>query len=421
MPTGSTRCYPWSLPTPSVLETERSNRVDKAECTWNPAEHDDVGERIVQMAAVAKAHRIAYTEALGGAWTVMRYKDLMAVATDTERFSNAGNPRYGRGLPPLEVDPPEHGPFRKLLQSFFMPKRMRAIEPLIQQATTRLVDKLLQSERPDLARDFAYPMPVMGLCALLGVSDENWEDIKQRSEDSLLSDSDDPADRALAHQGHLKLLDYARVMVSDRRAHPRSPEEDIASALLALEVDGERVDDERVVGILRLLISAGHNSTTSGMGNILLYLAEHGDVQDALRADPDAIPLAIEELLRLETPVQEMPRTATRNTELHGCPIKAGDRIAMFWAAGNRDPEIFPDPGCPVLDRKPNRHLAFGYGIHTCIGAPLARLEMAIAIRELLSRTARFTIDGPVKRARFHRMGVASLPVNIVDDVIDVS
>jgi cytochrome P450 len=316
-------------------------------------------------------------------------------------------------MPPLEVDPPEHGVFRKLLQRFWLPSRIKAMEPSVRASAIELIDRLVMREQGDLARELAYPLPVMALCTLLGVEREHWDNIKTWSEASLAFYAKDEGERNAALAAHEALMDHARSLVADRLRQPRDPESDIASALLAAGDHDPVIDHELIAGVLRLLISAGHNSTTNASGNILLYLADHPEAQALLRAEPARIPAAIEELLRLESPVQEMPRFATRDAVIGGRAIKAGDRLGLLWGAGNRDPEVFDQPDVCVLDRKPNRHLTFGYGTHTCLGAPMARMELRVMVEELLARTSHIKRVGPALRQPYHHMGVAALPVTL--------
>ncbi len=220
-------------------------------------------------------------------------------------------------------------------------------------------------------------------------------------------------ERRAAFRAHETIMERARAIVADRQANPRDPAKDITAALLALEFKGEPISPERVAATLRLLLSAGHSSTTSALGNTLLYLATHLAVQERLRADGDGIPMAIEELLRCEAPVQAMPRYAAKDTQLGERQIGAGDRVSLHWGSANRDERIFPDPDRYILDRRPNRHLTFGNGIHRCIGAPLARLEIRKAVEKLLKRTRRFEVSGDVERTRFQQIGVAALPVRL--------
>lgn len=378
---------------------------------WDPTIDQDVAARYAQMHDQRERCPMARATRHGGQWDVLRYADVVEAAGDPDRFSNALQNRYAKPLPPLEYDPPEHRDYRRMLAVFFTPKRMAELEPIVRANARELLAPMLAAGRGDLAQAYSYPLPALGLCALLNIDGSEWGDIKEWSENTLLKDSEDPAEQAIADAGHERIIEYAHTMIADRRAHPRDPEQDITATLLSANVNGEPMDDDTIARTLRILISAGHNSTTSAIGNMILYIAENPEAQALLRAEPARIPAASEELLRAETPVQEMPRFATRDTELGGCPIKAGDRLGMFWAAANRDPEAFPEPDRIILDRKPNRHVAFGHGIHTCLGAPMARMEVRVAMEELLSATRNFALDGEALRARFHRMGVVNLPL----------
>ncbi|GAM04122.1 cytochrome P450 [Novosphingobium sp. MBES04] len=388
--------------------------MDHVKADWYPMAHTDMDARMEQMAAVRAGCPVARSDHYGGVYTVLRYADLKAVASDPATFSSGGDPRFGARLPPLEVDPPEHTVFRRVLQRFWLPSRIRAMEPSVREKAIALIDPVVAARGGDLAREIAYPLPVFALCILLGIEPENWMQIKQWAEEQLGGLSDDPEVKARAVAAHEHLLAHVRTIVDDRKLRPRSPDSDIASALLEVRQDGQPLDEALVAGVLRILISAGHNSTTNALGNCMLYLASHPEAQDMLRAEPARIPVAVEELLRWESPVQELPRWATKDTEIGDRPIKAGDRIAMLWGSGNRDEAVFDQPEECRLDRKPNRHLAFGYGIHTCLGAPMARMELRVVLEELLRRTDRFEISGSVVRKPYHHVGVAHLPVDIV-------
>jgi len=380
---------------------------------WDPTAPDTVPERFEQMNDMRGRCPVAWNNRHGGEWSLLRYEDVVATALDPATFSNAGASRYAKPLPPLEFDPPEHGDYRRLVAGFFMPKRIQALELRVRQMAIDLIDPLIAQGGGDLAKDLSYPLPALGLCALLNIEGGHWGEIKAWSEATLLRDSDDPAERAIADAGHERILEFGLEMIAERRVNPRDPDDDVTSTLMAARVNGEAFDDDFIARALRIFISAGHNSTTSALGNALLFLAEHPDAQQLLRSEPSRIPAAVEEILRWETPVQEMPRWAVRDVEIGGRQIKAGERIALFWAAANRDAEAFPDADQCILDRKPNRHVAFGQGIHMCLGAPMARMEIRVALETLLARSRAFVLAGKPERARFHRMGVTALPVRI--------
>ncbi|MEY2855085.1 MAG: hypothetical protein RL030_2217, partial [Pseudomonadota bacterium] len=349
---------------------------------WDPTQPATVAGRLEQLTQASARCPVAWAGRHGGQWDLLRYDDIVRVAMDPECFSSAGAARYGKPLPPLEYDPPLHDAYRRLLAPFFTARRIRELEETLRPVAIGIIESMVARGTADLAREFSYPLPAISLCALLNIPADRWRDIKTWSENTLLMDSDAEEDHDLARAGHEQILTFARTMIEARQRTPQSSADDLTSALLAARVDGHALDEDLIARTLRILISAGHNSTTSAIGNSLLYLAEHPLEQELLRRDPGLIPAAIEEFLRADTPVQEMPRWATRDVTIGGRHICSGERIGLFWAAGNRDGKVFPVPDAYVLDRKPNRHLAFGRGIHTCLGAPMARMELRVALEE---------------------------------------
>jgi cytochrome P450 len=380
---------------------------------WDPGALPTVPERMVQLQEMRSRCPVAYTARGSGYWTLLKHADLLAAALDTQTFGNGGSPRHGVRLPPLEVDPPEHREFRTLLNPFFMPKRVQALEPRVRAIADRLLEPLIANAGGDVAKQFSYPLPVLTVCALLELDEALWPEVKRLSEESLAVESHDPQLREQARAAHLQLMGYARDVIRERKHAPRDPSIDIATAIVAARIGEQPIDDETGAGIIRLLISAGHNSTTSGLGNALLYLAEHPDDQQHLRQHPGEIALAIEELLRYETPVQSMPRYLRKDAVLHGRTLLKGERLDLMFGSANRDEQAFESPDRCILNRKPNRHVAFGYGLHSCLGAPIARMEMRVALEQLLKKTRSFTVSGTVSRPPYHRLGVDSLPVKM--------
>ena len=343
----------------------------------------------------------------GGAgrfWSFLRYADIVAAARDTETFVNTGGSRFATRRPPLEADPPEHATWRRLLLPFFGPARMQSLERASREFTTALLDPLLTAGGGDAAHDFARPFPPQVLLTLLNQPAEHWEQIKTWCEDAYLQSATEPHLQARFQAADQGLWDYSHAVVADRTRHPRDPVSDPVSALLTARPEGRALSDDLIAGVVRLLIAAGHDSTTSAVGIALHFLARHSDAQQELRADPSRIPAAIEEILRLDT-VLAMPRIVAHDTTVHGRELKQGDRVMLYWASGNRDADAFENPDVAELERKPNQHLAFGYGIHKCIGAPLARLELRVAFEEWLRRTRSFTLSGQVTTEPWHRFG----------------
>ena len=261
---------------------------------------------------------------------------------------------------------------------------MRELEPRVREFVAELLEPLLAAGGGDIAPALTYPLPARVVCELLDVPDEDWPVIKQASDDVFEAGPEQRDDREAFRQANERLYDYCRAPCR-RRPLP----------------DGERpprqadVDEETTVGAIRLMISAGHDSTTSALGISILRIAESEEIQERLRREPDLIPAAAEEFMRHETPVQAMVRYPVRDVELHGRTLRAGEAVELVFASANRDPETFPDPDECVIDRSPNKHLVFGIGIHKCIGMPLAQLELRVALEELLARTEWISLGGP--------------------------
>jgi cytochrome P450 len=344
-----------------------------------------------------------------GFWAVLSHAEVVRVVGDHATFSNVV-PLYPTPRPPLESDPPEHTTYRRILAGHFSTGRTAELEPVVRDYTVRMLAPLLAAGAADFARELADPLPTRVLCALLGIPDTDWariNDMAARLHRAGADRRDNVADRAGLGS---ELRDYTLDLVAACRARPR---DDVIGALLTARVDGAPLSDEAVTGIVMMLISAGHNTTASLLGNLVLRLARDPAEQDRLRADPAAIPAAVEECLRVDAPQQAMPRVATRDVELAGCPIRAGDHVWPFFGAANLDPGAFEDPERYRPDRQPNRHLAFGKGLHRCIGAPLAQLQGRVVLAELLARTSSVTVAGPVTRPAWPRLGVATLPLRL--------
>src|SRR5438067_2281372 len=351
---------------------------------WDPAEPASVADRMRQLDDVRMQCPVAYTGHDGGYWAILRYDDIVSVALDTNTFSNAATPRYGAPLIPLECDPPVHQRYRALVGRYFLPRRKAALEGRIRTLARELLQPVLDRGLGDLAQEYAYPLAPLVLCSHLGIGFD-WEETKAWLANARAMDGPDEALQVTSRVQHNDVVQRLAVrLLSERRKNPRSTEEDLVSGLLGekmLEAEG----DGPILQTIRLMLDAGHHTTTSAIGNVIALLAEDSALQDSLRRSPAGIPVAVEEALRMYAPVQEMHRVATRDVCLRGRQIRKGDRVSLFWSSGNRDANRFTDPGRFVSAREPNRHLAFGYGIHSCLGAPLARLQIRIAVEEALA------------------------------------
>jgi cytochrome P450 len=343
----------------------------------------------------------------GPHWSLMRHADIVDASQDPETFRNVGASRFPHRRPPLESDPPEHGHFRRALQPFFSAARMKELEVQVRAFASDLLDPLLASRDGDAARQFARPLPPRALLALLGQPVEDWAQVKAWSEDAYLQGSPTDEERRRFEAANDGLWAYSRDVVADRQRSPRTPERDMVSALLATRAAGQPLDPDLIAGVVRLLLAAGHDSTTSAVGMTLHYLARTPTDQARLRADSGLILTAVEEMLRFEPPVFAMPRVMAEDMDLHGRHLRAGDRVFLYFVSGNRDTAAFADADRCIVDRRPNPHLTFGYGIHRCVGAPLARLELRVALETWLARTRAFGLAGEVTFEVWHRFGRA--------------
>jgi cytochrome P450 len=356
---------------------------------------------------------VAWSDRMSGFWAVSRYDDVVAIARASERFNNSGGPQFGTSRPPLEVDRPEHTFFRRVLQPHFSKERVALLEPTVRGYVAEMLAPVLEAGEGDLAEVLSYPLPARTLCLWLGLPDEEWSYLKGVSEKLFYAEEGRGDDSVTRNACSEELYDYARRLVRDRIASPRDRGSDLISGILGASDGVHTVDEGSCVELVRLLLTAGHNSTTGGIGNSILRIAQEPDIQRRLRAEPALIPSAIEEFLRLETPVQAMPRWPNEDVELHGRSLAAGQMVMLFWAAANRDPEHFAEPDRCILDRSPNEHVTFGRGIHRCIGIDLARLEIRVAVEELLVRTEWIELAGEAVRTTFIRQGVSYLPVRV--------
>jgi cytochrome P450 len=388
------------------------------QCDWDPLDPRVLLDVESVMADLRSHCPVAYTDRDGGFYAVTRHADIVAAARDTIIFSSAA----GQLMPdlrriPIELDPPEHSTYRRVLHPYFSASRLAQLEPRIRDFAADLLQPAIKRGSADLAQEFTFPFPTRVLCATLNIPDEDWTRLnlwaREVRPDLRVNRASDSVPR---QSGNEAFVAYAREMIAARRAAPLDPADDITSGLLAARIDGEPLSDDRIVGILRLLLSAGHNSTTISLGILITHLATHESLQQRLRAEPTLVPKAIEEILRYATPVvaNANPRVVTRDTELGGRALKAGDKVVLIWGAGNRDPEAFEDADECLIERSPNRHLVFGHGIHVCVGAPVARQEMRIAVEELLGRTTSFCLDGEVLLGEWWRQrGPVRLPVRL--------
>ncbi|MFI7134354.1 cytochrome P450 [Nonomuraea sp. NPDC050153] len=367
--------------------------------------------------------------AAAGMWNVYGYPELVEVLGDPTTFSSdtlrlVPEEQRPKGMSLegfiTQIDPPEHGKLRKLVSSAFTRKVVADLEPRIAAVTHELLDAARERGGLELVRDLAYPLPVIVIAELLGVPSSDRVLFKQWADAMFRSDTKVSFDELLERQGEgteaamkawWEMSSYLAGHAAERRRQPRA---DLLTKLVEAEVDGERLPDEQVVNFAMVLLLAGHVTTTMLLGNTVLALDAFPEQQEKARADRATIPAIIEESLRFFTPFALLGRTTMREAELGGVTIPADQTVLVWPGAANRDPRQFTDPGVFDSGRDPNPHLAFGRGIHFCLGAPLARLEGRIALNVLLDRFSTLRTDpaDPVEFMPVPTMtGVRRLPL----------
>lgn len=325
-----------------------------------------------------------------GTYVLSRFSDVWDAVHNPEAFSS--NCAEANQLMPqmIYMDPPRHTALRSLVSRAFTPKRVAQLEPRIRQVTGALLDQMCSRGECDLVHDFAAPLPSTVMADLIGVPEEHREAFRTWTEAFLeVTGPEDITERA----GNIYRL-FGELLAARRRR----PTDDLMSALLEAQVDGRHLTEEELLGFCFLLLIAGNDTTTTLIGNGAELLARHPDQRKDLARSPELIPASIEEMIRVESPTQALPRTATRDVRLHGVTIPGGARVMLVWGAANLDEREFPDAERFDIRRGAPRHLGFGHGIHFCLGAPLARLESRVAFEELLARIPDYRLAATPER-----------------------
>lgn len=359
-----------------------------------------------------------------GFWILTRYDDVASSLRDPrfakEAIASFVAARFGMALPGIGIsmldrDPPDHTRLRGLVSKAFTPRVVERLRPHVQQIVDGLLDRVEGAGSMDLIEAFAYPLPVIVICQMLGVPVEHRERFKQwgldiaRGLDSILLPPDSEV-LARSTASRRALSEYFRELIAERRASPR---EDLLSALIAAEEAGDKLNEEELLATCILLLVAGHETTVNLIGNGTLALLRHPDQLQRLRERPELISSAVEELLRYDGPVQRTARIPSEDVTIGGQTIAKGEMVMPFIGAADRDPAQFPDPDRLDIARADNRHIAFGWGIHFCLGAPLARVEGQLAIHTLVQRLPKLALatDTPEYRQSLTLRGLAALPV----------
>jgi cholest-4-en-3-one 26-monooxygenase len=362
-----------------------------------------------------REHAPLYYDDKWDVWALTRYHDIRAAERDVATFSNA------RGIRPhtypmpmmIAMDDPEHLKRRKLVNRGFTPRRVRDHEADIRRISDHILDRVCERGECDFVWDIAAPLPLILIGEMLGFPAESYDDLLRWSDDMIKgTTSTDAAALEHAHVAAQEFAEFQLRIVAQRRADPT---DDLISALVHAEVDGERLDDQSLIEEGRLLLIGGDETTRHVITGGMHALVEHPGERAKLAGDYDAnVETAIEEMLRWVTPIKNMSRTVTRDCELHGQNVPAGAQVLLMFESANRDDAVFDDPYRFDVTRRPNEHLAFGFGAHFCLGNALARIELRVMFERLFARLPDLELatDDPLPRRPSNFItGFESMPV----------
>jgi cytochrome P450 len=347
---------------------------------------------------------------------VLRNKSLGRIFTPKTPETEWHDFNYLHSDSILDSEPPKHTRLKALVSKAFNPRTITELTPDIERLTTMLLndcaDKTDQDGTFDVLEDFAEPLPVKVIAHMLGFPDADEHLLRPWSQSIVKMYEVNPSDahKAEARKAATEFAEYVRGLMELRQSHPGT---DLISTLAAAEKDGERLSVEELIATCVLLLNAGHEASVNGFGNGIVAALKQPAVMQPLRDDPRAVSrTALEEFLRFDSPLQLFERTATTDTEINGVTIRSGQKIAALLGAANRDTDVFENADSMDLTRESNQHIAFGAGIHFCIGAPLARLEMNISLPALIERFPKLELAGaPTRRSTFVLRGYDTIPV----------
>jgi cytochrome P450 len=335
-------------------------------------------------------------EPQSGLWMLFDYECVKRALTDHQAFSS----RHGPAEWMIFLDPPRHSKLRGLVSQAFTPRSIENLAPRIREISSQLLDRAMGQEEMDLSTEFSVPLPMAVIAEMLGlpISDRprftKWNDAILNMSHTVATATPAAAMESVINDfraATVEMDDYLTGLLEERR---QSPKDDLLTRLVQSELDGERLTQPDILGFFQLLLLAGSETTTNLINNAILCFIENPDQLARLRAEPELLPSAIEEVLRFRAPLQWMFRLTTCDLEMHGQTIPTGKVVLAMIGSANRDPKQFHDANRFDVTRNPNPHIAFGHGIHFCLGAALARLEAKIALTEFFNRVDEFRLAG---------------------------
>jgi cytochrome P450 family 142 subfamily A polypeptide 1 len=364
-----------------------------------------------------RAHAPVYFDEANDLWAAASYAAVKQASVDTDSFSNASGIRPK--FPPLpmmiDFDAPEHVRRRRLVSEGFTPKRVRALEDKLRVVCDAILDGVCEQGSCDFVRDIAAPLPIIVIGDMLGVAREDRDELLRWSDDMLKSQGSlTPEHIEGAASAFTQYTEYIHPVFDDRRATGNT--EDLVGVLCHAHIDGDSLDDDSLVHETLLILIGGDETTRHVISGGVEELLAHPDQAARLAADPEALmPVAVEEMLRWVSPIKNMARTATRDVELSGATIRAGQEILLLYPSANRDEAVFEDAEAFDITRSPNPHMAFGFGAHFCLGNQLARLELKVMVERVLARLPDLRLgverDALPRREANFISGIEEMPV----------
>ncbi|CAM5667910.1 Cytochrome P450 OS=Streptomyces fumanus OX=67302 GN=GCM10018772_10660 PE=3 SV=1 [Streptomyces fumanus] len=394
---------------------------------WDPAFVADPYPAYAELRATGRVHWFEPS----GQWLVPHHADVSALLRDRRlgrtymhRFTHE---EFGRTPPPpehepfhtlndhgmLDLEPPDHTRIRRLVSKAFTPRTVERLKPYVDALAGELVDRLVAAGGGDLLTDVAEPLPVAVIAEMLGIPESDRAPLRPWSADIRgmyeLNPSEETAARAV--RASVEFTEYLRGLIAERREEPG---DDLVSALIAAHDEGDRLTEQEMISTCVLLLNAGHEATVNATVNGWWALFRNPGQLAALRADHSLIPTAVEELMRYDTPLQLFERWVLEEVEIDGTVLPRGAEVALLFGSANHDPAVFAHPDRLDLARRDNPHISFSAGLHYCIGAPLARVELAASLRALLERAPSLTPAGdPERKPNFVIRGLAGLAVRV--------